>query len=112
MNAARRDRVDDVIDARDIPFGLSAATSVPRPRVPAASKGAIIVDLLRQLVAARRKAATWRYLTHCALDALAALTDDRDRLRRRYYALLDDRRRARSGTTAAIPREDHRCVSR
>lgn len=104
----------------DIPLGLSAIGAPARQHVPASSKGAIMIDLLRQVVAARRKAATWRELTQHALAVLADVTRDRDLFRQRYHALLDERRRERvmrssvrisaELASSAMPREGRACV--
>jgi len=89
-----------VMHESEIPF--SRLTPLPdEPTLPPArSKGEIIVLLLRHLRAERRKTATWQDLTQQTLNLLGEVSRDRDRLRERYHALLNERRRERTKAAA------------
>jgi hypothetical protein len=69
-------------------------------------------DLRAVVIALTADREAYRNLAHAAIAELAAVTRDRNRLRRRYHDVLDAHRRdrsARSAPPAAPIREDSVC---
>ena len=82
-----------------MPTSITNPDPAPIPDRPA-NLAPLVVDLIRLVRVLRAEYAAAAELLGLALGQVRTLSDELDRVRRRYHALLDERRAERKGRAA------------